>query len=177
MKEQTPNNYHPILVRMHWLIFFLVIVALGLGKFMSTLPNNADKIPFLGLHMVLGFLILFAMIARLITRLRLPNPPYASTGNKILDLIGKLVHFGLYLFVFLMALSGLSLSLQSGLAPIVFGNSGSVLPEDFYVYSARVLHGFVGPVLLGLILFHAAAAFYHQLILKDNLFSRMAINK
>ena len=177
MKEQTPLKYHPILVSMHWLVFVLVFFALGLGKFMSILPNNADKIPYLGLHMTVGLLILLAMTVRLIARLRLPNPAYASAGNKYLDLFGKLVHFGLYLFVFLMAISGFSLSMQSGLAQIVFGGSGSSLPENFYVFSARVLHGFVGPVLLGLILIHVAAAFYHQLILKDNLFSRMYFKK
>lgn len=177
MKKTTPLSYHPVLISMHWLVFLLVISALVLGKYMSTIPNNADKIPFIGIHMLIGLLILLAMTVRLVARLRLPKIPYASTGNKLLDFFGKVVHIGLYLFVFLMAISGISLSTQSGLAQIVFGGGGLSLPEDFYVFSARVLHGFISPVLLGLILIHVAAAFYHQLILKDNLFSRMSFKK
>ncbi len=144
---------------------------------MSGQPNDVDKIPLLGFHMALGLATLIIMIVRIIARLRLPKPPHASTGNALLDKVGKLVHNALYLFVLLMAVSGMSLSIQSGLTPIVFGSSGAPLPSDFYAFNARILHGIIAPTLLFLILLHVGAAFYHQLVLKDNLLARMWYKK
>ena len=83
----------------------------------------------------------------------------------------------LYLLVLLMSFSGMSLSLQAGLPPIILGNSGIALPADFYAFSARLLHGFVAPALFLLILLHVGAAFYHQLVLKDHLLARMGYGK
>ena len=76
------------------------------------------------------------IIARFITRLRLPKPDSATTGNAFLDQIGKLVHYALYVFVFLMTISGMALSLQSGLTPIVFGGSGAAPPADFLAFTS-----------------------------------------
>jgi len=76
-----------------------------------------------------------------------------------------------------MAVSGVSLSMQTGLASIVFFGSGASLPADFLDFAARMLHGFIAPALLLLILLHVGAAFYHQFALKDNLLSRMWFGK
>ena len=81
------------------------------------------------------------------------------------------------MLVFLMALSGMSLSLQSGLLPAVFGTSGALIPADFNEFSARTLHGFIGPALLVLVAVHVGAALYHQFALRDNLLSRMWYGK
>jgi cytochrome b561 len=170
-------RYHPFLVSLHWLTVILVFAAFGLGKFMSSQPSEATKIPLLAAHMALGLVTLLVIVARFVARLRLPQPAYASTGNALLDKIGVLVHYALYLLVLLMSISGMSLSMQSGLTPIVFGGSGGSLPADFYVFSARLLHGFVAPALFLLILLHVGAAFYHQLVLKDNLLARMGYGK
>jgi len=148
LPEKPPSRYHPLQVSLHWLVVILVFAAFVLGKFMSGQPNDADKIPLLGFHIALGLATLITMIVRIIARLRLPKPPYASTGNALLDKIGKLVHNALYLFVLLMAVSGMSLSIQSGLTPIVFGSSGALLPSDFYAFNARILHGIIAPTLL-----------------------------
>jgi cytochrome b561 len=116
------------------------------------------------------------IIVRFITRMKVPRPTYASTGNAFLDMLGKFVHYALYLLVFLMSISGMSLSIQAGLPSIVFGGSG-ILPADFYDFAARMLHGFIAPALVLLVLLHVGAAFYHQLALKDNLLSRMWYGK
>jgi cytochrome b561 len=177
MPEKSQPGYHPLQVSLHWLTVLLVFAAFVLGKFMSGQPNEADKIPLIGFHMALGLATLTAMVVRIVARLRLPKPLQASTGNSILDTIAKLVHNALYLFVLLMAVSGLSLSFQSGLTLIVFGGSGAPLPADFYLFNARILHGIIAPVLLFLVLLHAGAALYHQFFLKDRLLARMWYRK
>ncbi len=177
MTKTTPARYSPLMVTLHWVTVILVFAAFLLGKSMTRLPNDdAAKLTPLAIHMMLGITTLVVIVARFIVRMRTPRPAYASTGNRFLDGLGEFVHYALYLFVFLMAVSGFSLSVQAGLAPIVFGGVGS-LPADFFDFTARALHGFIAPALFLLILLHIGAAFYHQLLLKDNLFSRMWYGK
>ena len=176
--SNTPlTRHHPLLVSLHWLTVLLVFAAFGLGKLMSGQPNETTKIPLLAAHMALGLVTLVVIIGRFVARMRLPRPAHASTGNALLDKLGEVVHYALYLLVLLMSISGMSLSMQAGLPPIVFGGSGTALSADFYVFSARLLHGFVAPALLLLVLLHVGAAFYHQLVLKDNLLARMGYGK
>ncbi len=173
MSTNTNARYHPLQVSLHWLVVILIFAAFLLGKYMSGIPNESEKIPLLAIHMALGLVTLVVIVVRLIARLRLPKPVAARTGNALLDWLSKAVHDALYLLVFLMAVSGISLSMQSGLLSIVFGASGASLPADFFEFRARLLHGFIAPALLVLVLVHVGAAFYHQFALKDNLLSRM----
>lgn len=177
MNKSLPEKYHPIQVTFHWLIVILVFAAFVIGKVMSGLPNDVGKLAPLALHMSIGILTLVVIVARFITRMKLPKPEHVTAGNVLFDWIGKAVHYVLYLLVFLLAVSGMSLSLQAGLVPIVFGGSGAALPADFFDFAARMLHGFIVPALLGVIILHVGAAFYHQFALKDNLLARMWYGK
>jgi len=177
MLQNTNARYHPLQVSLHWLVVILIFATFLLGKYMSRMPNESEKIPLLGIHMALGLVTLVVIVLRLIARLRLPRPVSIKTGNAFLDWVSKAVHEALYVLVFLTALSGMSLSLQSGLMPTVFGVSSASLPADFFEFRARLLHGFIAPALLVLVLLHVGAAFYHQFALKDNLLSRMWYSK
>lgn len=178
MSQTTPSRYHPLQVSLHWLTVLLVFAAFLIGKSMSRLPNDgASKLAPLAIHMSIGILTLLVIVVRFITRMKLPKPAHASAGNAFFDWIGKLVHYALYAFVFLMAVSGMSLSLQTGLPSIVFFGSGAPLPADFFDFAARALHGFIAPALFLLILLHVGAAFYHQWFLKDKLLARMWYGK
>lgn len=177
MTKTIPTRYSPLMVTLHWLTVILVFAAIVFGKIMTRLPNDdAAKLTLLAIHMLLGITMLVVIVVRFIARMKSPRPAYASTGSVFLDGLGKFAHYALYLFVFLIALSGFSLSIQAGLPAIVFGGAGS-LPADFFDFAARALHGFIAPVLFLLILLHVGGAFYHQLFLKDRLFSRMGYGK
>lgn len=173
MTQNAPKRYAPLQVTLHWLVAVLVFALFVVGKSMSRLPNDAEKLAPLALHMGIGIFTLAVIAFRFALRMRLPKPEHVSAGNVWLDWVGKAVHYALYALVFLMAVSGLALSMRAGLAPIVFGASGAPLPADFYDFAARALHGFIAPALFAFILLHVGAAFYHQLALKDRLLSRM----
>lgn len=177
MATDSPERYHPLQVTLHWLVVLLVFALFIVGKSMSGLPNDTEKLTPLALHMGAGILTLLVIVVRFVVKVKLPKPEHVSAGNAVFDWIGKAVHYALYLLVFLMAVSGISLSLQTGLPSIVFGGSGTPLPADFFDFAARILHGFIAPALALLVLLHVGAAFYHQLALKDNLLSRMWYGK
>ena len=177
MTQSTIKRYHPLQVTLHWLVVVLVLAAFVIGKSISGQPNEAAKLTPLALHMGVGILTLAVIVFRFVMRMRLPKPGHVTAGNPFFDWLGRVVHYALYLLVFLMAVSGLSLSVQTGLPSIVFGGSGASLPADFYDFSARMLHGFIAPALALLVIVHVGAAFYHQLALKDNLLARMWYGK
>jgi cytochrome b561 len=177
MSKTIPARYHPFHVTLHWLIVLLITAAFLLGRYMSGLPNEAAKVPLLAIHMSIGLVTLVVMVVRLIVRLRLPQPAPATAGNAFLDAVGKIVHWGLYAIVFLLAVSGISLGLQAGLLPVVFGGSGGALPADFFAFRARAFHGLLTRTLLVFVALHIGAVIYHAAARRENLLRRMWYGK
>jgi cytochrome b561 len=120
-----------------------------------------------------GMLILFLMAVRFIVRMLTSRPADATTGYPFLDRIAPISHYGFYLLVLLMAATGYATAILAGLPAIVFAGSGDPLPATFLIYPTRVAHGYIATLLVGFILLHVLAAFYHQFVRKDGLFRRM----
>jgi len=173
------KKYHPALVVFHWLLVPLLMLSLIMGgNVLSEIPNDsAEKIGALKGHMIIGLGILGLMILRLITRIVTSKPPHADIGHSLLNKLGIITHYVLYLLVFIMAASGIATSLLAGLPDIVFFNSSAALPETFSVYAPRIAHGIIGKVLFITIVLHTLAALYHQFIVKDGLLGRMWFGK
>jgi cytochrome b561 len=155
-------------VAVHWLAAALIVFMLATGSLvLADLPNTAEKIGSLRIHMILGALAGMLVIARIVMRKRLPAPP-ALPGEKL----ARAGHMALNLVILLMAASGMALMLQSGALDALFGSA--VLPEDFKVFTPRKIHGLVSRLAMGLIALHVLAALYHQLVARDGLLWRMS---
>lgn len=176
-KESTPTRYHPLHVTVHWLMFLLVVMMLGVGKFvMPGIPVDNPQKPFmLQIHAYIGIFITILLVARLVMLFTTKRPAPADAGNAFLNFLAKAVHFLLYFLLIGMAISGLGMFQQANL-PGIF--SGAVpYPRNFFVYLPRMGHGLVSTVLLLSIALHVGAALYHQFIRRDNLFARMWFGK
>ncbi|MEM9198621.1 MAG: cytochrome b/b6 domain-containing protein [Pseudomonadota bacterium] len=169
------TRYHPALVALHWLMALMILGALaGGGIALASLPmDSQDKVTGLAGHMSFGLAIGVLLCLRLLVRVSTQRPAHAQTGNAILDMLGRWTHWGFYLLIGAMVLSGLATALGAGLFPIVFGGSGDPLPPEINTLPQRAAHGFVALALLGLIILHLCAAVYHQAILRDGLLRRM----
>jgi len=173
-------RYHPAQVGLHWLSAVLVILALAMGALsLKHIPNAeaAQKIFALKGHMAMGLAIAFIVALRLALRLSLEQPRPATSGNVWLDRLARVVHAALYLAVLGMAASGLALAVQAELPGIVFGNSAAPLPESFWDYAPRTVHGAIAKLLLALVALHAGAALYHQFVRRDGLMRRMWLGR
>jgi cytochrome b561 len=139
--------------------------------------QNVSVFSTLGFHMIFGIVVLVLLVIRLIVRFTMKRPEWASVGNKFLDVIGELTHFGLYLLTFGMVITGIVLADQRGILAGTFGIGSTPTPGSFrrggFGFSLGFLHGGIWTLLVLLILLHIGAALYHQFILKDNLLSRM----
>jgi cytochrome b561 len=175
--QTTPTRYHPVHVAIHWLMFLLVVMMLGVGKFvLPGIPaDNPQKPSMLQTHAYIGAFITVLLIIRIILYFTTQRPAPADAGNAFLNFVARAVHFLLYLLLIGMAVSGLGMFQQANL-PAVFSGAAPY-PADFFVYPPRIGHGLISTLLILLIALHVGAALYHQFIRKDNLLSRMWFGK
>ena len=165
MSQEPPKKYSPLWISLHWAIALLLFVEFLLG--LSTRFVTPDYwMPLVSWHMPLGILILLLLIIRIIVRNRTPHPEPATVGNMILDKIGVITHYLLYVLAVILPISGMLLSINYGISPI---------QSDFISNLRWVpsLHRLIAPAFGLLILLHIGAALYHQVIRKDQLLSRM----
>jgi len=176
-KETAPTRYHPVHVVLHWLMFLLVLMMLGIGKFvMPGVPADNPQKPFmLQIHALTGGIIVILLVARLIVLFMAKRPAPADAGNSFLNFLAKAIHFLLYFLLIGMAVSGLGLFQMANLPAIFSGQAP--YPQNFFVYLPRFGHGLTSTVLVLLIVLHVGAALYHQFIRKDGLLSRMWFGK
>lgn len=176
-KEIAPARYHPLHAAIHWLMFLLVIMMLGVGKFvMPGIPvDNPQKPAMLQTHAMIGITIAVLLVVRIVLLFTAKRPAPADAGNAVLNLVARAVHVLFYVLLLGMVLSGMGL-FQAASLPDVFSGA-SPYPSDFFAYPPRIGHGFISTALLALIALHVGAALYHQFILKDNLLARMWFGK
>lgn len=175
MKTILVSPYHPLLVTLHWLLAVLIVAMLCVGFFLlAKMPNDDPrKIGVLLVHMSVGMLILALMVARLVVRWRTSRPAEATAGNRLLDRLALITHYGFYVLVLLMVGTGYATGILAGLNRSVFQRSGEPLPASFAIYPTFVAHSFLALVMVGLILLHLLAALYHQFVRRDRLLQRM----
>lgn len=168
-----PTRYHPALVTLHWLLAVMIAGALVGGTTQLEPLANTDpaKPGHFRAHMIVGGLILLLMLVRLAVRLRTPHPPRSLTGVALFDALAPWVHRAFYAVVILMALSGIALSISSGLGAAVW--AGGPMPADFAGNPFRAAHGVLSKLLMGLIALHIGAVLFHGVVKGDALLGRM----
>ncbi len=158
-------------IAMHWASVLVILFLLITGSLvLADLPNTMEKIANLRIHTILGGLAGILVVVRMILKKRSPKPDITLGGK-----LANAGHIALNIVVLLLVISGVMLSLQSGAFDAVFGNG--TLPEDFFNYIPRKIHGLLSRIAMGLIAIHFLAALYHQLFLKDGLVTRMMPGK
>jgi cytochrome b561 len=161
----TLTRYNPAMVVLHWLT---VLLILGAGLLSDSEGGGSSPI---NIHMILGGVLLVVMVIRLILRLTVRRPAWASTGNEFFNRIGELVHVGLYFFAFLILTFGGLIAVQRNLIGYVMGAGPVAQGRVGSFYGA--LHQFGWFAIVCLLFLHVGAALYHQFIIKDNLLKRM----
>lgn len=177
------RRYSPIQRLLHWLIAALVIGALTVGLMI-------DEYGFKGLvdsfgqdttnliykyHKTFGIIILSLMLVRVIVRLSLGKPEYATPLTKFERIASEATHGLLYVLLIAMPLLGWMASSAGGF-PAEFFNwkLPALLAKDEALSKTLFgLHGLVGNLIILLILLHVGAALRHAFIKKDGVIRRM----
>jgi cytochrome b561 len=112
---ESPKRYHPVLVSLHWLVVVLVLLNLYIGLFIfrDRILGFQGIDQYLPIHMAAGIAILALVIVRFFVRIGAQRPAEAKSGSAALDVVAKIVHYGLYVVLIATTVIGLVYALQS----------------------------------------------------------------
>ncbi|WP_085958799.1 cytochrome b [Cupriavidus sp. BIS7] len=161
---------------LHWLVFLgaaIAVVAVELTDFFP--KGSATRSALMNLHKSAGLSVLALMVLRLLARVSQPVPAPPPGGSRLMERAAGATHLLLYVLMLGMPVLGVLASAWRGRAvpffglewtlPIAQNKALSDLAMDLHRTGATFVYIFVG--------LHAAAALWHQFVLKDRLLRRM----
>ena len=174
--RNTPARWGHIAQFLHWLIVALIIVQVILANIAEDLPIGMKKLAMFARHKSVGLTILGLAAMRLLWRWANPTPALPSTLKPYERTLAALTHFGLYLILFAMPLTGWMMTSARGFPVSWFGffQLPDFVPKNDALYNAmKETHDTLALVLYAIVFLHVAAALKHHFVLKDDVLRRM----
>lgn len=183
----TRNRYTNVAVVLHWLIAAAIIFQMVLGWRLGDAPKGAATYALFQLHKSIGFTILFLSVARLAWRFTHTPPPLPSHMKAWEKAASNLVHIGFYVIMLGLPLTGWLLVSTSKISipTVLFGvipmphlpflSELAVTTKAMLNDAAGAGHGLLALLTCLLLLLHVGAVLKHQVIIKDDVFARMAV--
>jgi len=161
MTSTNSPGYSAAQIGLHWLIAALVLVQLLFGESMVEVVDAAEEggqasatdVLLSGVHYWAGIAILALVALRLV--LRLTSGVQSPRPSSLVEWAATAMHWAFYGLLFMVPISGL-------VALYINDEVGDI-------------HSLAKPVFVVLIAAHAAAALYHQFIVKDGTLRRMLV--
>jgi len=185
MSKTPVTRYSNIAISLHWLMAFLIIGMLVVGKYMHHLETT-DPLRFTltQWHKTFGVLILLLAVFRLMWRMthRAPSHPENAPGWE--RLAANLSHLALYALIFIAPLTGWMmvsvspLNIDTYLFNVIPWPHIPWLQDMVNKESAEArfhqLHVIATGALIALLLLHISAALKHHFVDKDTVLVRMS---
>ena len=171
----APNQRYDTLTQaIHWLSLVAIAIAFVIGLSLEDMPRGPEKTQLVNLHASLGVLVIGLTAVRLGWRTVVAAP--ASPGSRLMHLAGKAMHLTLYAVILAVPISGVLMMAAKGRSFEVFGlfTVPPLMATDrAFGESLEEAHEILSYLMLILVGLHAAAAVFHQAILKDGALARM----
>jgi cytochrome b561 len=173
----SPVGSHPALtIALHWGTVAAIIVAVAALFIRDTLEDRFWRVVLLHVHRQLGLLVLAAVAVRIAARLRQGLTDHAPGMAVLLRWAATATHLVLYGLLIALPLGGWALTSAHGIALALLGivpvpdllAPDSELADtlsDYHIWLAWALLVFVG--------MHAAAAFWHHFVWRDDVLRAM----
>ncbi len=169
-------RYTTVAISLHWLIALLIFAGWGLGTYMHDLPLSPDKLRYFSWHKWIGVTVFLLAVVRVGWLATHPAPRLSSSIPRWQARTARVTHFALYLFMFIVPLSGWLMSSAKGVPTVYFG----VLPMPDLIAKDKALGKILEEVhevfaygLAFLVALHIAAALKHHFVDRDGLLARM----
>lgn len=170
------TEYTHTAIGLHWIIALLIFATFGLGWFMSDLPFSVAKINYINWHKWMGVTVFLLAVIRLLWRFLHTPPALANSIPKWQQLAAHAVHWGLYILIFAIPLSGYFYSMAAGF-PVVYLKLVPlpvlIQPNPELAHTLKEVHELLNYSLVVLLLAHVGAALKHHVIDKDGTLARM----
>lgn len=160
---------------LHWLIAAAIVVLFASGVWMVELDYTSAYYTLApAWHEALGMLVLFAMVLRIVWRFYNVWP----SNNDLSALekrLARMVHWGMYLAIMVVAVSGYLISTADGRAISLFGliDVPSLLQAQGIETPAGKVHRIAAYVMIALAAGHTVAALKHHFVDRKPTLKRM----
>lgn len=177
----TSKKLSPYTIALHWLVAISSIGLIGLGLYMV----NKEAWHLYHWHKSIGLLVFGVIIVRVIWRLKNGLPQPVRPFSRLEHLGAMAAHWLLLLCTLAMPLFGMLYSGASGHGFGIFSlalfpeNPDPAKPGQVIPFSSALadfgqrMHGWLGYLMLALIILHIAAALKHHWLDKDATLRRM----
>ncbi|ALR06973.1 cytochrome b [Xylella fastidiosa] len=175
--KNTAERWGWLSQALHWLIAVLIL-GLGIGGLiMGDLPKTPNYFWVYTAHKSIGISVLALAVLRLLWRLY-AGAPKPVTGTPVWqERVANATHIMLYVLIFTIPLAGWLYDSARGLRTFywfgLFEMPALVSPNETIRGVALEIHKLSFWALIGLVVLHAGAAFYHHLIQRDATLTRM----
>lgn len=168
-------RYSLMLRTLHWLVLLAALAAILTIELQDFYAKGTPGRLFMrSTHYAAGLTVLVLMTVRVFARMVLPAPAPVP-GSTWIQTSARLAHLALYGLMLAMPILGIASVLLAG-KPIVMYGFTFVSPFEMNTALSRSLkniHETGATFVYILVGLHAAAALWHQFVLKDNIFKRV----
>lgn len=165
----------------HWTISLLFLFQFGIAFIMTEMgKGDASRELFFMLHKSVGVTILFLALFRVLWRKLIPLPDWPGTMTDVDKKLFLFMEYGLYLFMFLMPLSGYVLTMAEGDGFKFFGLFGMpdlVGKSEVLEEIGEYLHKIMGFLIVGFVGAHITLVLRQHFNFKEDFLSRMSLFK
>ncbi|WP_437319287.1 cytochrome b [Sorangium sp. So ce385] len=173
-----PRTFHPLSRALHWTMAAAIVAMLFIGVGMASTVSGARTF-LLPAHRSLGVVLLALAAVRLGVRLArrappLPLPEDMPAWQRRAAGASQIV---LYVLMFTIPIVGWAMLSAGGYPVTLLGGLQlpSIAPQSPALHAAlRRAHTYLALLLFGVFLQHLAAALFHLLIRRDDVFASMA---
>ena len=161
---------------LHWSIVLLVLCQFVVGFYAKPLPVGIERLQMLTFHKSVGITTFALVLIRLGWRLYTPAPAFPASMQRWQRFLAHLSHVLLYGLLLVLPILGWLTSNASNLTVrwfYLFNLPNLVGPDRELARITKDLHDAGAWLLLVLVCAHVAAAFWHELVLKDGVLRRM----
>ena len=182
MIRNTTKSWGSVARAFHWIIGLTILGMLAFGWWMNHIPARPDRFFYRSIHADIGYMLLVAMVLRIIWRALNPTPTLPADTQPWQRIAAGVSHGTLYLITFVVIMLGWA---HSGAR--VQGDYGSFFglfhvpqftsPDKAAAGFYEDVHIYAAYSLLALIVIHLAAAAWHHFIRRDRVAARMVDGK
>lgn len=168
-KRASVGDYRVGQKIVHWLMAILIIMDLIIAQKFGGVMADWDRFESRVDHASINTIVTILFVIRISLRWKYGAPPLPSTMPQWQKLAAHVGHWGLYVVIAILILSGLmsAVNANSEIAP--FGlfllSDGSGSEQTFLFF--RSIHEFCTKAIIALIVVHVLAAIYHLLFTSD----------
>ena len=177
MLKDSSSGFGLVTILLHWVCAILILFLFGLGIYMrgldyySTWYHRGPE-----LHISLGLFVLLLMSLRVCWRAFNQTPLPLEGINSRTQLAAKIIKILLYIFTFVICITGYFITTADGQAASFFNLAHFPAIIELGAHNvdrAGLLHKYLSWGIVGIATLHGAAALFHHIVKRDKTLVRM----